>query len=246
MSWLEQSTWSGGRQPRRLKALATANRVEAARVARRELREAAERLLLPHNVTDEATCIYTRSLEAGLAKGKPLYQIAASSLYAACREKNIPTTLDDVAAASGVRRKAVARWYRYLVAGLELKIPVADPAECVAKVACRARVSPKVEADAREILSRAEKAGVTAGVSPTGLAASALYLASLLDGQWLTQNDAAEAAGVREATVRNLSKRLRKIVEVQLGRTTRKKRVSLSELESSRSKGAEVPVLSLA
>ena len=192
-------------------------------------------------MTDEATRIYTRSLERGLAKGKPLAQIAASSLYAACRERNIPTTLDDVAAASGVGRKAVARWYRLLVIELDLKIPIADPTECLAKVASRAKVDPKVEADALEILSKAEKAGITAGLYPTGLAASALYLASLLDGQWLTQSGAAEAAGVREATVRKQSKRLRKIVEVQLGRTPRKKRLSWSELEASRSSRVEVP-----
>jgi transcription initiation factor TFIIB len=226
--------------------LAIANRVEAAGIDCRELEKASKRLLLPHDVTDEATCIYTRSLEAGLAKGKPLYQIAASSLYAACREKNIPTTLDDVAAASGVGRQALARWYRLLVIELDLKIPISDPTECLAKVAARAKADPKVEADALEILSRAEKAGITAGLCPTGLAASALYLASLLNGQWMTQGGAAEAAGVREATVRMQSKRLRKIVEVQLTRTTRKKRISLSELESCRSKGAEVPVQSLA
>ena len=226
--------------------MATANRVEAAGVARRELREASERLLLPHNVTGEATCIYTRSLKAGLAKGRPLIQIAASSLYAACREKNIPTTLDDVASASGVRRKAVARWYRFLVAELDLKIPVADPAECLAKVASRARVSPKVEADAREILSRAEKAGITAGVTLAGLAASALYLASLLDGQPLTQSSAAEAGGVREATVRHQYKRLKKIVAVQPGRSPRKRRPNWSELEPSRSSRTEVPARSLA
>ena len=226
--------------------MAIANRVEAAGVARRELKKASERLLLPHNVTGEATCIYTRSLKTGLAKGRPLIQIAASSLYAACREKNIPTTLDDVASASGVRRKAVARWYRFLVAELDLKIPVADPAECLAKVASRARVSPKVEADAREILSRAEKAGITAGVNLVGLAASALYLASLLDGQPLTQSSAAEAAGVREATVRHQCKRLKKIVAVQPGRSPRKRRPNWSELEPSRSSRTEVPARSLA
>ena len=49
------------------------NRVEAAGVARRELKKASERLLLPQDVTDEATCIYKRSLETGLAKGRPLH-----------------------------------------------------------------------------------------------------------------------------------------------------------------------------
>ena len=107
-------------------------------------------------------------------------------------------------------------------------------------------MDPRVEADALEILSKAAKAGITAGLCPTGLAASALYLASLLDGHWLTQSGAAEAAGVREATVVRQSKRLRKIVEVQRGRTPRKKRLSWSELEASRSSRAEVPVRSLA
>jgi transcription initiation factor TFIIB len=221
--------------------LATANRAEAAGAARRELREASERLLLPHDVTDEATRIYRRSLEAGLAKGRPLNQIAASSLYAACREKNMPTTLDDVAAASGVGKIAVAGCYRMLVTELDLKIPVADPAECLASVASRAKVGPKVERDAREILSEAERAGITDGVHPQGLAASALYLAALLNGHYLTQVGAAEAAGVKEVTVRNQSKRLRKLVEARLKGTTRKKSPRRFELEADRSVRVEVP-----
>jgi transcription initiation factor TFIIIB Brf1 subunit/transcription initiation factor TFIIB len=39
-------------------------------------------------------------LERGLKKGRSFAQITASSLYAACRERGIPKTLDDVAAAS--------------------------------------------------------------------------------------------------------------------------------------------------
>ena len=147
---------------------------------------------------------------------------------------------------NGLKRSQIARSYRSLVTELYLDIQVADPAECRARVAARARVDPRVEADALEILSKAAKAGITAGLCPTGLAASALYLASLLDGHWLTQSGAAEAAGVREATVVRQSKRLRKIVEVQRGRTPRKKRLSWSELEASRSSRAEVPVRSLA
>jgi len=228
-----------------MQALCTESKAEE-EVALGELKKVSEKLPAPDAVADEAACIYFRGLQRGLTRGRSLATLAASSLYAACREKEIPTTLDDVATASGVGRKAVARWYRLLVIELDLKIPISDPTECLAKVAARAKADPKVEADALEILSKAEKAGITAGLCPTGLAASALYLASLLNGQWMTQSGAADAAGVREATVRMQSKRLRKIVEVQLTRTTRKKRISLSELESCRSKGAEVPVQSLA
>ena len=114
------------------------------------------------------------------------------------RERKYDANMANTTAmASGVNKKEIASCYRLLVNELDLKISIADPAECLARVAQRAKVGPKVEADAREILSEAEKAGITAGLYPTGLAASALYLASLLDGQWMTQSSAAEAAGGR-------------------------------------------------
>jgi transcription initiation factor TFIIB len=210
-------------------------------IALGELRQFSERLSVPDSVTDEAARICSMGLERGLVKRRSLAQITASSLYAACREKEVPMTLDDVATASGVGKIVVARCYRSLVLALDLKIPIADSAECLASVASRAKVDPKVEADAREMLVRAEKAEITAGVCPSALAASALYLASLLNGEWMTQSGAAEAAGVTESTVRKQSKRLRKVVEVQSGRSQPKRRFRWSELETGRSIPVEVP-----
>ena len=69
----------------------------------------------------------------------------------------------------------------------------------------------------------------------SALAASAIYLASLLDGLNMTQARAAEAAGVTEVTVRNQSKRIRKILKVQPGRTPRRRRPSWHEPEASQS-----------
>ena len=113
------------------------------------------------------------------------------------------------------RRDDIARCYRLIVRELDLKMPIADPAEYLASVAYRANVSFKVEAKALEILSKARESGVTAGVYPTGLAASALYLASMPEGERLTEKAAAEAAGVAESTVRNEIRRLRNALEGQ-------------------------------
>ncbi|MGA2665952.1 MAG: transcription initiation factor IIB family protein, partial [Nitrososphaerales archaeon] len=132
-------------------------------------------------------------------------------------------TLQDVADVSGVSKVELARCYRVLVDELDLSIPVADPADCLERVALRAKVGEKVEADARQILARAAEAGATAGVYPTGLAASALYMASMLNGDRLTQKGAAEAAGVREATVRKEYRRLTKALRVDAKGSPRKK-----------------------
>ena len=197
-------------------------------------------------MTDEAAFVFMRVLERGLEKGRSFAQITASSLYAACREKEVPRTLDDVAAASGVCRDEIAKCYRLLVNEFDLKIPVADPSEYLARVASRLNVGENVEANALEMLSKAQKAGIAAGKDPIGLAASAVYMASLLDGLNMTQARAAEAAGVTEVTVRNQSKCLRKVLRVQPGRTPRRRRPSWHEPEANRPTVAEVPVRTIA
>ena len=93
-----------------------------------------------------------------------------------------------------------------------MKVPVVDPAEYVAMVAARAKASEFVQADALEILSKAEQAGAVDGRNPIGLAASALYLASTQEGEGLTQKEAAEAAGVTEVTLRGECQLLRKAI----------------------------------
>jgi len=188
-----------------------------------ELHELSEKLRVPDAVTEEAARICARALGRGLAKGRTIKQITASSLYAACRESQVLTTLDEVAAASGIPRDDIAKSYRLLVTELDLKIPTADPAGYLAGVAARAKVSPEVEEDALKILSKAAKAGVTAGAYPTGLAASALYLASLIDGEYMTQAQAAGAAEVQEATIRKQYLRLKKVIRAKVRRTRRKR-----------------------
>jgi transcription initiation factor TFIIB len=205
-----------------------------------ELDQFSEKLSVPDAVTDEAAFICMRGLERGLEKGRSFAQITASSLYPACREKEFPRTLEDVTAASGVGREDIAKVYRLLVRELDLKVPIAGPTEYLARAAARAKVSPKAEAEAVEILSRAQKAGISAGKDLIGLAA--IHLASLLDGLNMTQAKAAEAAGVTEVTIRNQCESFRKVLKVQLGRTPRRRRPSWHEPEASQSAGAEAPV----
>ena len=71
--------------------------------------------------------------------------------------------------------------------------------------------------------------------------AAALYLASLQDGETLTQIDVAAAAGVREVKSGSSTSRLRKVVGGRLERRHRKWRFGLSVLEASQPRPVEDP-----
>jgi len=82
-------------------------------------------------------------------------------------------------------------------------MPVADPTKGVARIASMANLSEKTKRKAMEILNKAKIIGMVAGKDPMGLAAAALYLACVSNGEIRSQKDISVAAGVTEVTIRN-------------------------------------------
>jgi transcription initiation factor TFIIB len=179
-----------------------------------ELRRLSERLAISESAAERAAYFYRKALERGLVRGRSISSIIAASLYAACRDGEIPRTLKDVAAASNVKKKDLARSYRLLHREMDFKMPVADPAKCVSAIASRAAMSEMTQRRAREILLMAKEARISAGKDPMGLAASALYVACTLGGEEKTQKEVAEAARVTEVTIRNRYKGLREALGI--------------------------------
>jgi transcription initiation factor TFIIB len=88
-------------------------------------------------------------------------------------------------------------------------MPVVDPVKCVARIASKSGLSEKTKREATKILKRAEEIKISSGKDPMGLAAAALYVACVSNGENKTQRDVAEAAGVTEVTIRNRYKGLK-------------------------------------
>ncbi len=186
-------------------------------VALRELDKMGDKLGVSQAVKERAAYIYRKALDRGLLRGRSIIGIAAASLYAAFRDTETPRTLKDIAAVENLSKKAVARDYRILLREMDLSMPVADAAKSVTRIASKVGLSERVARKAIEILRITEEKEISAGKAPMGLAASALYLAGVIEGEVKTQKEIAEAAGVTEVTVRNRYKGLRADLGKQLG-----------------------------
>jgi len=179
------------------------------RLAFSELNRLKDKLSLSDSVVEKAAYIYRKAMDKKLVKGRSISGMIGSALYAACRDTEIPRTLKDVASASNVKKKDIARCYRLLVKELDLKMPVTDPIQCVARIASMINISEKTKRYAIKILKTAQKNKESSGKHPMGLAAAALYLSCVKNGEDKTQRDVAEAANVTEVTIRNRYKGLK-------------------------------------
>ncbi len=174
-----------------------------------ELDRLTDILHIPATIKERAAIVYRKALDTGLVRGRSISAIAAASLYAACRASETPRTLKEVSAASRIRKKDVARCYRLLVRELNMRMPVEDPIRCVSKIATKVEMAMQTQRRAIKILNEAKVQGISAGKDPMALAAAALYVACVLEGEKKTQKEIAEAANVTEVTVRNRYKGLK-------------------------------------
>ncbi len=181
-----------------------------------ELDRLSDKVYIPPPIKEKAAVTYRKALDKGLVRGRSIAAIAAAALYAACRGTGTPRTLREIAEASLVDKKDVARCYRLLLRELEVHMPIADPLTYVSKIAERTGISGKTQGIAIQILREARKKRAAAGKDPMGLAAAALYIACLKNNEKKTQKDIAEAAGVTEVTVRNRYKTLKKQLNLEI------------------------------
>ena len=179
------------------------------RQALSDLSRLKDKLTISASVVEKSAYIYRKALDKSLVRGRSISALLAASLYAACRETGTPRTIKDVADAANLKRKDIARCYRLLHHELELKMPVTDSIQCVARIASSINISEKTKRYAVEVLKKAQKNEESAGKDPMGLAAAALYLACTKNGEDKTQRDIAEAANVTEVTIRNRYKGLK-------------------------------------
>jgi len=196
------------------------------KLALTELKRVGSYLKLPKSVEEEAARIYTLAVQRGLVRGRSMESVVAGALYAACRRHEVPRTLDELSEASGIEKKEIGRTYRFVTRELGITILPSNPADYIARFASSLKLNAETQSHAVEILERAQKAELTSGRGPTGIAAAALYVSALIHGEKRTQREVADVAGVTEVTIRNRYKELLEELDLEkdIKKTKKRKR----------------------
>ena len=174
-----------------------------------EIRRVTGQLELPDALQERACVLFESAQEENLLQGRSIEGFAAAAVYAVCRTASVSRTLGeivDVAAADEAELKVA---YDALNRDLGLPTGPIDPTEYLARFASKLDLPSALERRARELATAAREAGVTTGRNPGGVAAACLYTVARESSYDLTQDDAADVAGVSTVTVRNTYQDLR-------------------------------------
>lgn len=173
------------------------------------------KLDISDTVIERAAYFYRKALAKKISRGRTISGLILSALYVACRESNVPRTLQDIATAGNISFKDLSRHYRVFVKTLELQVESYNSSDFVSKIGTAVGLSEKAKRDAFDILFQAKEKGITDGKNPVSLAASAIFLSGVINEEKSTQKDIAQASGISSVTIRNVAKTLRKHLKVK-------------------------------
>ena len=168
-----------------------------------------DKLSLTPSIVEKTAYTYRKVQEDGLIRGRTIGAVLVACLYITCREQGVSRTIDELAEASNIRRKAIAKIYRDIVFHLERKIPQVNCFQCIDKIANKIEVNEITTRHARDLMKKVLEQEFSAGKDPMGFAGAVLYVSLQMEGKTVRQIDIAEAAGVTEVTIRNRAKELK-------------------------------------
>ncbi len=179
-------------------------------IALTELNRVASHLGLPESIRESGALLYRKCVEKGLIRGRQIESVVSAVLYAICRQYGIPRTLDEISTVAEIPKKEIGRTYRLVTQELNLKIPLTNPRFYISRFITELKLSGETQEKAVDLLDQAVAKGLISGRGPMGVAAAAVYIASVMTGERRTQKEVADVAGVTEVTIRNRYRELKK------------------------------------
>lgn len=167
-----------------------------------QLRRIKNKLNLPDAALQRAAHSYRKALHLDLAKGRSIKGLIVASAYGACRELNLPKTLEEIAQSIDADPVFGGRCYRLLAKQLNWSSPRIGADTYVNQFANILGVRGSPFKRALEIISRVKESHIFLGKNPRAMAAAALYVACEFDGVHMPQAKLASATDVSIVSIR--------------------------------------------
>jgi transcription initiation factor TFIIB len=183
--------------------------------ARELLASTASELGLPAVVLAEAERLFRDGSARGAFRGRALGSIVGACLYGACRRYGLPRTLGEIAKVLGNRRSEIGRAFKALGRTTEIALPSVALSAYLQRYAQELALSPQVRSTVEDMIRMAEGNPEISGLSPHGVVAALIYLASEREGEPRSRSQVARVGAVTEVTLRSTARILSRVIQTR-------------------------------
>ena len=141
-----------------------------------------------------------------LLRGREPEEIAGAIIYIVSRDNDEPRTLDEVSQVVNTGKREIGKAYRNIGRNTDVQILPPQPSDFIDRFTEKLGLSEDVNQLAHLLVEEGAEKNFTSGMSPTGIAAAAVYLAAYIEDEKRTMNETSEILDVTTVTIRERSK----------------------------------------
>jgi transcription initiation factor TFIIB len=172
-----------------------------------------DKFTLTDPVMERAAYYYRKTLHNKLIKGRSIREMVVASIYASCKEMEVPRTLCEICDAANADHIFAGKCYRTMARELRISPLIVDSTRYISKVADSACVSQKTYRKAVEMLDIIKKHAISYGKDPKALATAVLYAACIKENEpKVSQAKIAAAGSISVVTLRKRFSDILKII----------------------------------
>jgi len=179
------------------------------------LTEYCDKLRLPNIIRKEALRIISQYAVRKSISEKDAPIAATVAIFIATRNSGYHKPLDKILKTLGIPKKSFSRVYRSFREILNIHVQPPDPEKYTIAFGNELHLSQECIKTALNIVKKIKLSGKMLGKDAAGLAAAAIYYASLLTGEKRTQRRIAEIAAITETTIKNRFRELITLLNMQ-------------------------------
>lgn len=180
--------------------------------AREVLARMAATLSLPPVVATESERLFQEGSLRGAFRGRSLSSSCGAALYAACRQFGLPRTLGEVSKGLALKRSEVGRAFKALARTLGSPPPSVNLHAYLQRYAEELALTPQVRSTVESMLREVHEHPEVSGLSPHGVVAALIFLASEQHGDPRPRTRVARVGSVTEVTLRSTSRLLTRLL----------------------------------
>jgi len=160
---------------------------------------------LPDQVSETAALLLRKIFSSIQPRVDKLKILALASIVLASRKHGIPVRVRELLARFNIDEEEYWKFISdvYFKADINEFKAYVDPRKYLPSIISNLQLSQKAYVLAAKIIDILKREGLAEGKDPAGIAAAAVYIASILVDEKKTQKQVAEAANVTEVTIRN-------------------------------------------
>ena len=167
------------------------------------------KLGLPESVVEKSAYLFRKASAKKILRGRSTIGILCATVYMACRLTNTPRTIQDIANAGNVKRRYLQGISRFLMLELEINPETFSPIDFVERVANSVGAGNKTRMTSLKMMATVQENGISASKNPMAMAAAVVHLASLENGEKISQIKIAKVSGISAVTIRDRAKEIR-------------------------------------